>query len=761
MPKPLAFAVDSVTRGAGIAFVAPTGRALFLKRSAAGDHPGEWCFPGGGSREGEDPYDTALREGWEEIGDTFEDQGAQRLNQEISPEGVNFTTFLMRVPREFEPHLNEEHDGYQWADLDNAPEPLHPGVSRTLPMIGQDSWEDLPRDADGRWGREKREFQESNHRRDTKTGQFIGATDVDEIYIQQGVHWWPPEQGARPEGMPVSIALDRAIMDRIALDRESVRSYDVDGRLHISLANISKATVNPYYGFEIPGSEQAGLDPRKVYYLLRDPQELANAAPTFNNLPILSTHRPVSAENPEKEIIVGSTGTDAVFRAPFLANSLVFWDQSAIDAIESNAKRELSAAYRYMVDWTPGVFEGKRYDGVMRQIIGNHIAQVTDGRAGSDVVVGDSQLREVNAMAQQVLSRRAMMAKGALFAGLMPLLAQDASPAQTMKDLDRILAAVASDNWKVEKPKIIAEVTKTFTPRLLAKDAGMGGLAKLLDHLDGEAATAAEPGGKPVAATPTAPIPGKTEPSGPAKPIDGAVAAKPQGPGKPPVETESALREGEGLAEDDPIAEIMEMLKQHLPPDVHAAVHQKMKALRPNPEHAEIAPEGSPEAAAPAAATPAKPGMDEPPGGPGQPKPPVSTGKEVPVDDPAKAAMKQATVTQPAMDAAIKVAKDQTRKETMALMRSITDAEAFVAPWVGKMALAFDSAEDVFKAALEAMEYDLTDVPPAAFKHILAAQPKPGEVRATSGTKIAADASLNASGLMAKLLPNAATRRVM
>ncbi len=555
------------------------------------------------------------------------------------------------------------------------------------------------------------------------------------------------------EQMTDDMAMDRAIADRIALDKESVRSYDVDGRLHITLANISKSIVNPYYGFEIPGAEEAGLDPRKVFYLLRDAQELAEGAETFNNIPILSDHKPVSAESPEKDMIVGSTGTDAIFRDPYLCNSLVFWDQAAIDEIESNAKRELSAAYRYVVDWTPGVFDGRRYDGVMRQIRGNHIALVRDGRAGSDVIVGDSQLTEVNAMAQQVLSRRAMLAKGALFAGLTPLLAQDALPGQTMKDLDKILAAVASDNWKTEKPKIIAEVTRTFTPRLLAKDQGMGGLAKLLDHLDGEAATAAEPGkGAPAA------------PAGPGKPAPGgAVTAKPMGGGGPPVETESALKEGEGMAEDDPISEIMEMLKAHLPPDVHAAVGEKMKGLKPNPQPAAPA---APAAPAPAAAAPAPaapgtkpPAMDEPPGGTGQPKPPVSSGKEVPVNDPAKASMQQATVG--AMDAAIAKAKDDTRRETMAQMRSIAEAETFVAPWVGKLTMAFDSAADVYKAALLALEIDIEGMHPDAYRPVLSAQPKPGEARPVSSTRIAQDASTNAGVLLSKILPNVAGRRVM
>jgi hypothetical protein len=198
-------------------------------------------------------------------------------------------------------------------------------------------------------------------------------------------------------GVGSGLAQDRALLGVsrscistpvFALDRSSVRAYDANNWLHIG---ISKATVNPYYGREIPKYKELGLDPNKIYRLFRDPSELERASPTFNNLPVLSSHVPVSADTHRHELVMGSLGTDSAFNAPYLQNSLVIWDGKAIEGVENDEKRELSCAYRYDADMTPGVYEGQAYDGVMRNIIGNHVALVRQGRAGSDVVIGDEQ----------------------------------------------------------------------------------------------------------------------------------------------------------------------------------------------------------------------------------------------------------------------------------------------------------------------------------------------------------------------------------
>lgn len=230
--------------------------------------------------------------------------------------------------------------------------------------------------------------------------------------------WYIPEGEEVPPQIKYLVAQDSMCV--MAQDR-SMRSYDEDGRLHVETSNISKATVNPYYGSEIPNHDKLGLDPKKVYYMLRDPEELEKAVQSFNNLPLLSKHIPVSADEPQKDVIVGTTGSDAKFEDGYLKCSLAVWDSEAIAGIESGEQMELSSAYRYVADMTPGEFKGMRYDGVMRDIVGNHVALVDVGRAGRDVVVSD---------ADPFLERKVMKlkkgAKARIHAVLKPLMAQDA-----------------------------------------------------------------------------------------------------------------------------------------------------------------------------------------------------------------------------------------------------------------------------------------------------------------------------------------------
>ena len=160
-------------RGAGIIFVTPQGKGLFLKRGPGGDWPSHWCFPGGTTEGGETAEQTAIREAIEELGfmpeynvkggltlhvvtqvGTQAASGAVPLQpppastpeappivpDELPPDIVQYTTFIQRVEAEFEPRLNGEHTGWAWAPINDPPLPLHPGCDIALKKF---NWNEL------------------------------------------------------------------------------------------------------------------------------------------------------------------------------------------------------------------------------------------------------------------------------------------------------------------------------------------------------------------------------------------------------------------------------------------------------------------------------------------------------------------------------------------------------------------------------------------------------------------------------------------
>lgn len=185
---------------------------------------------------------------------------------------------------------------------------------------------------------------------------------------------------------------------KIATDR-SMRRTDADGHLHVEMTNISKANVCPYYGREIPDWQALGLDANKIYRLWRHPDELRKGAASFAGKPLLIHHQPTTAEDHAQELVVGTVGTDVQFDGTYLKSPLVLWTQDAIDVVESEEQRELSPGYRYRADMTRGhTPEGVAFDGIMRDIKGNHVALVTEGRTGPDVMVADNLPSEFSRM---------------------------------------------------------------------------------------------------------------------------------------------------------------------------------------------------------------------------------------------------------------------------------------------------------------------------------------------------------------------------
>jgi hypothetical protein len=358
-------AEDAKPKGyaASVALISPAGRFLLLKRSDEDDnYAGHWCFPGGKVDEGEIPEEAARRETEEETGYQITAKNFKKFDATATPNGWEHTTFVARGIHEFEPKITDEHSEAVWASPDDLPSPMHPGVTKSIkalaPKHANDS--EITKIDDG-W------FALAN---DEMLGPFV-SEDIARRAAELTV-------GKLPQGL--------------AFDKSSLRTYDMDGRLHLASTHISKACVNPYLGHEIPGYEALGLDADKIYHLLRDPKELEKAASTFNGLPLMKRHVPTSAEDHKHYDTVGATGTTAKYNHPYLDNGLAVWAQDDIDGIEDDEKRELSSSYHYKPVMESGEYEGVHYDGRMTDIVGNHVALVEKGRAGSDVLVGDAAL---------------------------------------------------------------------------------------------------------------------------------------------------------------------------------------------------------------------------------------------------------------------------------------------------------------------------------------------------------------------------------
>lgn len=292
----------------------------------------------------------------------------------------------------------------------------------------------------------------------------------------------------------LSPAFDRHANDSQIVDfgPKSTRKYDGNGFMHVR-CHVSKACVNPYRGDEIPGWERLGLDRDKIYNLFRDPAELAQGAETFNNVPLMMGHPSGGVTSADEHLDKIGTISNPEFVHPYLDADVTVWNDTPIAGIETDTQRELSSSYAYTPVMEPGEFQGTRYDGVMRGIKANHVALVPVGRAGSDVMVGDAALDFIEggdflmALKPRV-SARSVLARGAIVSTIRPLLAADAK--LEMTGINTVLNAIDGKNWLRQKPRLATAIMGALRKVKLAMDEKEAEekVNEALDSLDDEGA---------------------------------------------------------------------------------------------------------------------------------------------------------------------------------------------------------------------------------------------------------------------------------
>lgn len=246
-------------------------------------------------------------------------------------------------------------------------------------------------------------------------------------------------------------------------------------------------------------------------------------------------------------------------------------------------------------------------------------------------------------------------------------------------DLPSMLKGVTGKNYKDELPKVAKAITVALDGKL-AKDASLADIGKVMDEMS-------------------------------AVPVEEGVDADPST--GLPMNAEEMKKKTMDATGADPCAAIVQLLTGKVAPEI---IEQVCAAIK-----------GGTAAAVP---PPAADEEDE--------EEKKRKEKEGAMDK-----RLEGMVTKDEAAKLVKGAEDSAIKKVTERLNGIAEARAFVRPWVGELAIACDSATDVFNGALKVLgkdelAKDVTDV--NALRAIVASQAVPGARK--SETPMAADAAI-------------------
>ena len=169
------------------------------------------------------------------------------------------------------------------------------------------------------------------------------------------------------------------------------REYDTNGWFEVKDNPLSMVGVFPYSGRSVSPE----CDQDRIYMVYRPAEELGTqeCIDSFKLIPWIDNHVMLGSEDAgltpsEQKGVQGVIGQDVHFDGETLKGNIKVFSEAMANLIV-NGKKELSCGYRCRYEYAPGTYDGVKYDYVQRDIRGNHLALVENGRMGPDVAVLD------------------------------------------------------------------------------------------------------------------------------------------------------------------------------------------------------------------------------------------------------------------------------------------------------------------------------------------------------------------------------------
>lgn len=193
------------------------------------------------------------------------------------------------------------------------------------------------------------------------------------------------------------------LKDRISISSERV--YTDEGFLVVP-AKIARSGIQHYLAAEMNVTDR---DPKDIIKVYRPPEEVfsKDSLDSFSNRTVTDDHPPKLIDSKNfKKYVAGHSGPEVTQNGIYAETTLYITSDSAVKSVEEG-KVEVSNGYTSDIEWVAGKIPetGESYDCIQRNIRGNHIALVAQGRCGPSCKISDKLPNlEENTMATVVIS---------------------------------------------------------------------------------------------------------------------------------------------------------------------------------------------------------------------------------------------------------------------------------------------------------------------------------------------------------------------